>query len=148
VIGGVGPTGDAIERLAARLGVELRMVGEVPGHDLPDLLGAADLFAYASRQGTNVPVAILEAMACARMVIATDQPPSAYELLADGRGIVVPAGEVGAYAEALATAVSMGEGERRAAGDAARRWIEVEHGPDRVAGELADAFSLRMVRPR
>jgi glycosyltransferase involved in cell wall biosynthesis len=146
VIGGVGPANDAITRLAARLDVELQMVGEVPGHELPNLLGAADLFAYASRQGTNIPVAILEAMACGLLVIATAQPPAAYELLADGRGIVVPAGEVGAYAEALGTAVSMGEGARRAAGEGARRWVEVEHSPDRIATELTDAFSLRTAR--
>ena len=118
------------------------MLGEVSPDELPDLIGAADVVAYASRQGTNVPVAILEAMACARLVVATDQPPAAHELLAGGRGIVVPAGDVDAYAEALRTAVSMEAAERRTAGEAARRWIEVEHGPGRVAAELVDALSL------
>ena len=60
------------------------MLGDVHPDELPDLLGAADVFAYSSLQGTNVPVAILEAMACARLVVATDQPPSARELLAEG----------------------------------------------------------------
>ena len=97
------------------------MLGDVHPDALPDLIGAADVFAYSSLQGTNVPVAILEAMACARLVVATDQPPSAHELLADGRGIVVPAGDVDAYAKPLSAAVSMGEaraprrGRRRAA---------------------------------
>ena len=90
-----------------------------------------------------MPVAILEAMACGRLVVATDQPPSAHELLAEGRGIVVAAGDIDAYVEALAMAVSMGEAGRRAAGDAARRWVEVEHAPDRVGLELAEAFSIR-----
>ena len=80
-------------------------------------------------------------MGCARLVIATDQPPAAHELLADGRGIVVPAGDVEAYADALRNAVGMEPADRHAAGEAARRWIEVEHGPDRVAAELADALS-------
>jgi glycosyltransferase involved in cell wall biosynthesis len=142
-IGGIGPMRAAIEERAANRGIDVRMLGEVRPDDLPDLIGAADLVAYASRQGTNVPVAILEAMACGRLVVATDQPPASHELLADGRGIVVPAGEVEAYAAALDTALSMGESGRRAAGEAARRWIEAEHGPDRIAAELADAFSLR-----
>ena len=103
-IGGIGPMRAAIEARAATRGIDVRMLGEVRPDDLPDLIGAADLVAYASRQGTNVPVAILEAMACGRLVVATDQPPAAHELLADGRGIVVPAGEVEPYAEALRTA--------------------------------------------
>ena len=142
-IGGSGPMRMAIERQAAERGLDVHMLGEIDPEALPDLIGAADVFAYASLQGTNVPVAILEAMACARLVVATDQPPSAHELLADGRGIVVPAGNVDAYAEALALAVSMGETGRRAAGEAARRWVEVEHAPERVGLELAGAFSIR-----
>ena len=142
-IGGSGPLRAAIEARSAERGIDVRMLGDVHPDELPDLLGAADVFAYSSLQGTNVPVAILEAMACARLVVATDQPPSARELLAEGRGIVVTAGDVEAYAAALGAAVSMGEGARRAAGDAARRWVEVEHGPERVRAELADAFSVR-----
>jgi glycosyltransferase involved in cell wall biosynthesis len=141
-IGGSGPMREAIEAHATERGLDVHMLGEVEPDTLPDLIGAADVFAYASRQGTNVPVAILEAMACARLVVATDQPPSAHELLADGRGIVVPAGDVHAYAEALALAVRMGEAERGEAGEAARRWVEVEHAPNRIGLELARAFSV------
>ena len=142
-IGGSGPMRDAIEKQGTERGLHLRMLGEIDPDALPDLIGAADVFAYASLQGTNVPVAILEAMACSRLVVATDQPPSAHELLADGRGIVVPAGNVDAYAEALELAVGMGEAGRRTAGEAARRWVEVEHAPDRIGLELARAFSVR-----
>jgi glycosyltransferase involved in cell wall biosynthesis len=142
-IGGSGPLRAAIEGRAAELGLDVRMLGDVSPDELPDLIGAADVVAYASRQGTNVPVAILEAMACARLVVATDQPPAALELLAAGRGIVVPAGDVDAYTDALRTAVSMDAAERRIAGEAARRWIEVEHGPGRIAAELIDALSSR-----
>jgi glycosyltransferase involved in cell wall biosynthesis len=145
-IAGAGPMRTAIERRAAERGIDIRMIGEVTPDDLPDVIGAADVVAYASRQGTNVPVAILEAMACGRLVVATDQPPASHELLADGRGIVVPAGDVDRYAEALQAAVAMTNEGRRAAGEAARRWIEAEHGPDRVAAELADAFSPRLAR--
>jgi glycosyltransferase involved in cell wall biosynthesis len=141
-IGGAGPQRADIELRAAGHGVDLRMLGEVAGDELPDLIGAADIVAYPSRQGTNVPVAILEAMACARLIVATDQPPSAHELLADGRGLVVPAGEVEAFASALGRAIGLGPDGRAAAGDAARRWIEREHGPARVGAELAAAFSL------
>ena len=141
-VGGSGPLRTPIEERAARRGIDVRMLGDVERDDLPDLIGAADVVAYASRQGTNVPVAILEAMACGRLVVATDQPPAARELLADGRGIVVPAGDLDAYASALEAALGLGSDGRRAAGEAARRWVELEHGPGRVADELANAFSL------
>ena len=145
-IGGSGPLRAAIEGRAAERGIGVHMLGDVSPDELPDLIGAADVVAYASRQGTNVPVAILEAMACARLVVATDQPPAAHELLARGRGIVVPAGDVAAYTAALRTVVGMDAVERRTAGEAARRWIEVEHGQDRVAAELVDALSLASPR--
>jgi len=141
-IGGSGPLRAAIEGRAGERGLDVRMLGDVSPDELPDVIGAADVVAYASRQGTNVPVAILEAMSCARLVVATDQPQAAHELLGNGRGIVVPAGDVDAYTEALRTAVSMDAAERRTAGEAARRWIEVEHGPGRVAAELVDALSI------
>lgn len=145
-LGGTGPLRTALEERAMRHGIDVRMLGDVEPDDLPDLIGAADVVAHASLQGTNVPVAILEAMACARLVVATDQPPATRELLAGGRGMVVPAGEVGPFADALGRAVGMTADERHAAGEAARRWVEVEHGPDRIADELADAFALRSAR--
>jgi glycosyltransferase involved in cell wall biosynthesis len=142
-IGGAGPMRTAIERRAIERGVDARLLGEIGSDELPDVIGAADAVAYASRQGTNVPVAILEAMACARLVVATDQPPATHELLADGRGIVVPAGDVEAYAGALEAAMQMGADGRAVAGDAARAWVEREHGADRVGRELAEAFGFR-----
>jgi glycosyltransferase involved in cell wall biosynthesis len=145
-IGGSGPLRSAIEERAASRGIDVRMLGGVEPGDIADLMGASDFVAYASHQGTNTPVVILEAMACARLVVATDQPPATHDLLADGRGIVVPAGDVDRFAAALGAAISMGEAERRAAGEAARKWIEREHDPDRVAIELADGFSVRTAR--
>ena len=145
-IGGTGPVRAAIEARARGAGVDLRMLGEVAADELADLLGAADVVAHASRQGTNVPVAILEAMACARLVVATDQPPAASELLGDGRGLVVAAGDPERYAAALDVAVAMSDDARDAAGMAAREWVEREHAPDRVAAELIGALHVGPAR--
>ncbi|MGH2381032.1 MAG: glycosyltransferase family 4 protein, partial [Candidatus Limnocylindria bacterium] len=89
VIGGVGPLREQLERQADRLGVTVTFSGDVPADELPDLLRCADLFTYASRQGTNVPVGVLEAMASGLIVIGTPQPPALVEMLAEGRGSIV-----------------------------------------------------------
>ena len=142
-IGGSGPMRMAIERQATERGLDVHMLGEIDPEALPST---------SSAPRTCLPTRHCRERTCrspssrpwrARASSSlTDQPPSAHELLADGRGIVfVPAGNVDAYTEALALAVSMGGHGRCAAGEAARRWVEVEHAPERVGLELAGAFS-------
>jgi len=58
------------------------------------------LFCLASRHPERRAMAVLEAMAAGRAVVVTDQGLCP-ELAAEGGGMVVPAGDVGALAEAL-----------------------------------------------
>ncbi len=73
LIAGGGPRRAELESLARRLGVSdrVRLLGETPHHELPNLYRAADALVLASeREGwANV---LLEAMACGTPVIATD----------------------------------------------------------------------------
>ena len=101
VIVGEGPIRHDLERLAASLGIQDRVLLLGSRGDVADLLPHFEVFAMPSlREG--LPLSILEAMACARPVIATGvgDIPGAVQ---DGiTGVVVPP----ARTEALAAAVS------------------------------------------
>jgi glycosyltransferase involved in cell wall biosynthesis len=92
---GSGPDADAL-RLEAGPGVEL--TGE--RDDVPDWLAAADLVVQPSRW-EGMSLALLEAMARGRSVVATDVPGTA-ETLADVAGAVVPVDSPGPLADAVA----------------------------------------------
>jgi glycosyltransferase involved in cell wall biosynthesis len=98
LIAGEGPERDRLEGLVSELdGVEL--LGS--RGDVPDLLGACDALALLS-EAEALPMSILEAMALARPVVATDVG-GIPEAVADGEtGIVVPPGDTAAAARALA----------------------------------------------
>ena len=98
LIAGDGPERGRIERLVSGLdGVKL--LGS--RGDVPDLLDACDALALLS-EAEALPMSILEAMAMARPVVATDVGGVA-EAVADGdTGIVVPPGYGAAAARALA----------------------------------------------
>jgi glycosyltransferase involved in cell wall biosynthesis len=98
LLAGDGPERGRLERLVAeRDGVAL--LGS--RGDVPDLMAACDALALLS-QAEALPMSILEAMALARPVVASDVGGTP-EAVADGEtGIVVPAGDAPAAAGALA----------------------------------------------
>ena len=112
LIVGDGPERERLERMAREIdGVEL--LGS--RGDVPDLIAACDAVALLS-EAEALPMSLLEAMALARPVVASDVGGAA-EAVADGEtGTVVPPGDVAAAAVALAAlaadpdrARSMGE---------------------------------------
>lgn len=142
VIGGVGPLRDRLEQQAHQSGVSATFLGEVSGEQLPALLRCADLFTYASRQGTNVPVGILEAMASGLVVIGTSQPPALIDMLAEGRGVVVNADDADAYARALLVSGGLEQDARELIGTAARQWVEDNHRSTALDEELDRVLDL------
>lgn len=102
----------------------LSIVGEVPAADVPRYLAAFDVcvlplpftphFAYCAS-----PLKLFEYMAAGRAIIASNLP-STTEVLADAEtGVLVPAGDVAAFAEAVAR-LRRDEVARQAMGDRAR----------------------------
>ena len=95
VLVGDGPEREPLERAASE---SVRFAGQVP--DAAGWLAAADVVVVPSRW-EGAPLVLLEAMARARSVVATDVA-GARECLAEGGGEVVPIGD----ADALATATA------------------------------------------
>jgi phosphatidyl-myo-inositol dimannoside synthase len=101
VVGG-GPEGPALTALATRLGVAATFTGPVAPEAVASYLAAADVVVAPSRGAEGQGLAVLEAMAVGRAVVATASGGQA-ESVDDGvTGLVVAPGDRTALTAALA----------------------------------------------
>lgn len=123
-VAGGGPAG-ALQALAAELGLgeAVRWLGL--RRDLPALLDAADGFVLGSAW-EGMPVAIAEAMAMEKAVVATDVG-SVRELMAD-TGLLAPAKSPGALTSAMLEVMRQSPESRQAWGRSARHRVVREFG--------------------
>ena len=123
LLAGDGPLRGALEEQARRLGAGERVRFLGVRRDVPGLLAAADLFVLSSvREGLSL--SLLEAMRAGRAVVATDVGGNREAVVPGATGLLVPAGDAAALAEAMAALAA--DGAKRAAwgGAARRRWEE------------------------
>ena len=131
-LAGEGPERDALRRQAAELDIDVRLLGSRT--DVDALLARADVVVSPSLS-EGLSNAVMEAMAAGRPVVATAVGGTP-ELLADGRGVLVPPGDPGALADALGAVLTDPEAARRL-GDNAREWSDVHlHADTMVARHL------------
>jgi glycosyltransferase involved in cell wall biosynthesis len=118
LLAGDGPERPAVESLVGALGLEgsVRVLGA--RDDVPRLLAAADVFTLSS-DWEGLPVALLEAMATARPVVAT-AVDGITEVLRHGGGTVAPPGDPAGLADALDSFLTDTPGARAAGAVAAR----------------------------
>ncbi|HST24908.1 MAG TPA: glycosyltransferase family 4 protein [Gaiellaceae bacterium] len=98
---GDGPERARLEQLAYELGIVARLTGDRPRDGVIEAYAAADVFALLS---DHEPwgVVVNEAAACGLPLVLSDRVGAARDLLRDGEnGFLVPAGDVGAAAEAF-----------------------------------------------
>lgn len=137
VVAGDGSLRESLETRARQLlGDRVRFLGWVT--DLPVLYGALDVAVLTSRnEGT--PVALIEAGAAARPVVATDVGGVA-EVVLDGKtGYVVPPGDP----EVLAARVGLlldDAGTARSLGLAGRNWVRSRFGSGRLVEDLVALY--------
>ena len=110
VVVGDGPLRPALERRARRVAPEcVRFAGAVPPSELPGCYAAADAVCCPATHNESFGIVILEAMACARPVVATDIPGYRV-LMRDGQnGRVVTPGHPEALSAALADVLNARE---------------------------------------
>lgn len=141
-IAGAGRDRPRLERIATRAGAPVRFLGRVPDHDLPALVGAADVFAmlcrnrWAGLEQEGFGIVFLEAAACGVPQVAGDSGGAA-EAVADGEtGVVVhDPDHVGQVADALRRLLD-DPGLRARMGRAARERAEREFDYDVLARRL------------
>jgi glycosyltransferase involved in cell wall biosynthesis len=139
VLVGDGPDGTVLER-SAPSGVTFA------GHsaDVAGWLAAADVVAVPSRR-EGMSVTMLEAMASARSVVATDVP-GAREALGDEAGAVVPVGDTRAIADALAERLrdpALAEAEGRAGRRRADEGHDLNVATEAIAQIYGEVLSAR-----
>jgi L-malate glycosyltransferase len=102
LIVGDGPQRSELEAQARRLGLvdTVRWIGAVPHAEVPAWLHQLDIYVAPSR-AESFGVAVAEAMACGVAVVVSDAGGLPEVVDAGRSGLVVPAGDVGALADAL-----------------------------------------------
>jgi glycosyltransferase involved in cell wall biosynthesis len=148
VVAGDGPLRSELERTAkARLGGRVRFLGWV--QDLEALYAAVDVIALTSKnEGT--PVALIEAGAARRVVVATDVG-GVRDVVQDGAtGYVVPAASAQAVSDAVSRLLSDPQ-RRREMGARAREWVRDRFSLHRLVDDMARLYESRVMtdgRPR
>ncbi len=119
-----------LRRRVAELGLGESVIFAGLRPDVPQLLGASDLFVLPSwREG--MPRSIIEAMACGLPVIASDIRGCREEVRHDETGLLIPPKDPASLARAMLTLLE-DEGRRKAMGRAARARAEAEFDERRV----------------
>ena len=169
---GVLDAAEAVRRVRADgLSVTLLLAGP-PDPDNPDSLDEAELRALAaepgiewlgrvedvravwrraviallpSTYGEGVPMALLEAAACGRPIIASDMPGCREAVRPGKNGLLVPPGDVAALAAAIA-GLARDPQRRRAMGAAGRSLVERVFTEDIVMGQTLAVYRAALDR--
>ena len=136
------PAWEAMTR-ALDLDDTVRFTGQVPYTSAPAYFNAMDVVVapFTAHRGETSPFKVLDALACARPVVASDLP-SVRPLLESGALLLVPPDDPAALAEAVAGLLA-DPVHRVAMGWKGRGYIEQHASWDRVAAMLAEALARR-----
>lgn len=142
-----GREGNATPRLTAQqqdlqLAERVRWLGH--REDLPEVLAAADVFAFPSRF-EGFPGAVLEALALGLPVVASDIPPLREIIRPGENGLLTPPDDAGELAAALGRLLTDRE-VREAMGRRNRQLFEERFTLERSAADLV-ALYHRLVNP-
>lgn len=130
-----------LKKMVRRLGLieDVIFCGSVPRDEMPAYYNACDVFVMPALGFESFPLAVVEAMACGKPVIASriGGIPTAIDHGRDG--ILVRAGDVGALAEALSALLKDTERSREL-GNNARRKAEERFGHEQMVESVIQVF--------
>jgi len=150
VLVGGGPMEAEWRALAIQVGVADRVVfaGEIGDDELPVWFAAGDVYlSSASHRSEAFGISILEGMASGRPVISTELGTGTSFINRHGvSGLVVPAGDVGALADAMST-LRDDAILRRAMGEAGQARVEREFTLERMTDRVLEVYAGRTPDP-
>jgi glycosyltransferase involved in cell wall biosynthesis len=139
LIVGDGVMRHAWERYARQRGVAdiVRFAGQVPYAAVPPWLGAMDVVSapFTADRGETSPFKVLDAMACARPVVASDLESVRWLAKASDALTLAPPDDAGALADAL-HALAADPRRRAELGARGREFVCAHHTWDRLAAAL------------
>ncbi|MEP0848550.1 MAG: glycosyltransferase [Phycisphaerae bacterium] len=146
LLAGQGPLEPVLRERCRRLGLDQRVRFAGFRRDVPRILAAADVFVVAS-SSEGLSVAILEAMAAGRPVVAT-RVGGTPEVVRDGEcGLIVEPGDVAALAQAVRALLD--DPPRRAAlGLRARQRVAAEFTVQRMVQRIERVYTELLTRSR
>jgi glycosyltransferase involved in cell wall biosynthesis len=130
---GIGELRDELERQAQQAGVSENIHFLGLRGDVPDLLVATDLFVLPSLW-EGLSLALLEAMAAAKPIVATAVSGTTQAMVPGVTGLVVPSRDSMALAEAILQVLS-NPSQAQAMGQAARRHVTLNYSAQKQAEE-------------
>ena len=140
---GDGPLRPAVEKAIVKMGLERKVLFLGIRDDVPKLLAASDLFVLSSDY-EGVPLAVLEAMAAGKPVVAT-AVGGVPELIEDGKtGILVPPRNPETLAKGILRLVKDADLRQRM-GKAARERAQERFDISRTAREYETLY-LRLLK--
>ena len=149
VLVGAGPEVAELQALAHRLrvGERLNLLPAVDRAALPRYLAAADLFVFPTWREEGSPNILIEAMSCARPIVASDLG-GVRNLVTDGRtAVLVPPRDSAALRRAMADLLA-DPGAAARLGQAARVDAVANFGLDRMARATAALFEQVVAKAR
>src|SRR5258708_16520371 len=140
LIAGDGPLRSQIQADIKRYSLDSVCIlwGEAAPTDVVTLLAISDIFLYTWTRGTNYSMAVVGAMAAGCAVIASTRPLSNAKLLAEGRGIAIPAEDVEQISKALVLLITDPELCRQM-GLLARNYVATQHNATMLRRALMSA---------
>ena len=108
-------------------------------NDVPELMGAADLFCLSSAWGEGWPNVLGEAMAAGIPCVSTDVGDS--KLIVGDTGIIVPPRDSESLMEGIEKLVKMPPAQRQALGEKARTRIIANYDLDKIVDQYASLYS-------
>ncbi len=144
LIAGEGVEREHLEALIDEYGLADRvtLLGRVD--DVVEVLKQVDVFVHPSRT-EGQPLAVLEAMAAAKPIVASDIPALSETLAGGETGRLVPPDDEDALAEAMLEVASDPEAAREM-GERAQRRAEENYSLDKTVGEYASLYRRLLQR--